>query len=221
MWKMVICMCGDHVDALPLMFETVNHHHPPPMCAIVEHVQATGKHEGMPTMAKQSNVVTKLNVAGGFGGVNAVENVEHVALTSNVKSHGTRPDIIKKLGPVHAATCSYVLNWSNCSKADLIAYATDTATIKLQSMARAEYHKPYDPETKKGNMGKDGKTPQVPFSKIAAKYMSGTIDVKAVLMSNVRSTRKDLVTKTAENVEKMSPEQRKAMMAMLKNMDSK
>jgi hypothetical protein len=51
--------------------------------------------------------------------------------------------------------------------------------------------------------------------------MSGTIDVKAVLMSNVRSTRKDLVTKTAENVEKMSPEQRKAMMAMLKNMDSK
>jgi hypothetical protein len=159
-------------------------------------------------MVAKSNMKTTTNIV--------PINVDIVPVHGKVKSHTEKK--VKELGPVHVYDFDLVLDFSNCSKADLIAMATDSAVIKLQANTRSTYHRPYDADDKTGNMGKDKKSPQMPFTKIAAKHMTGTIDVKTVLMSNTRARGKDKVTKAGDMFAGMSAEQKAATLKMLQNM---
>jgi hypothetical protein len=165
-------------------------------------------------MVAKSNILNPETTSRARGNIVPI-NVDKPAVHGTVKSHSEKR---KELGPVHKYDFDIVLDFTNMTRADLIAMATDSAVIKLQANTRSAYHRPYDPEDKSGNMGKDKKSPQMPFAKIAAKHMTGTIDVKTVLMSNTRARGKDKVTKAGDMFAGMSPEQKAATLKMLQNM---
>ena len=156
-------------------------------------------------MVAKSNMKTTTNIV--------PLNADIVPVHGTVKSHTEKRT--KELGPVHKYGFNFSLDFSKMSRADLIELATDTIVIRAQANARTMYHRPFDANDKTGNMGKDKKTPNTAFDKIAAKYMTGTVNVKEVYMSKVRARGKDKVTKTADMFAGMTPEQQAATLKQL------
>jgi hypothetical protein len=157
-------------------------------------VQAVWKHEGTPTMAKQSNVVALKNTT-------AIVNVER-----SVKSHNAMSKT--KPFPIAKTDFNVAIDFTTCEPAEIMAIAVDAIVVTLQSRARQKFFA-------KENMGKDGKTPIKSFNMIVKENIPTRLNVKDEIVLKARTPGKSLLEKTGEYMKKLSPEERAAMLKQL------
>lgn len=147
-------------------------------------------------MAKSANVVALPN------------NSKRIDVERSIKSHN---DPKKKNGvPVAKTDFNVVIDFSTCDPADIMAIAVDAIVVTLQSRARSAFFA-------KENMGADGKTPKKSFNTIVKENIPTVLDVKKEIVLKARTPGKSLYEKTVANVDKLTPEQAKALRAMLAN----